>query len=109
MTEYSNNIRNILFVLTVLIILYGAYKALFVTNEGLTIQQKELKKIICKKGKTKSKKCVLLKCGIKNLKAKKTQFAVIKQGRSFKCIKFCKGKKRFKLKSKSKKGYKCVK
>ena len=109
MTEYSNNIRNILFVLAVLIILYGAYKALFVTNEGLTIQQKELKKKICKKGKKKSKKCVLLKCGIKNLKAKKTQFAVIKQGRRFRCKKFCKGNTQFMLNSKSKKGYKCVK
>ena len=56
MSHFSKNVQNILFSLAVLIILYGAYKALFTINEGVLGVKRFTAKKECNEIKSKKKR-----------------------------------------------------
>ena len=96
MAMFSKNVQNILFTLAVLIILYGAYKALFPSQEGLTKKAalntlKGMNK--CKRRKfKKTKRCAKKICKRKNSGLDKDEFKLT-----------------FRKNNKGKKEYKCKK
>ena len=119
MTQSSKNIQNILFILATLIILYGAYNALFITKEGIKNEHITQKKKICRRGKKTSKKCAFFKCKRRNKKKNKLQNVIVKKRRKynaskkrwnhhFKCIRVCTGNKSLRKYKNSKFRYKCA-